>query len=150
MSYTLTHEQKVAVIAALAEGSSIRGIERMTGIHRDTIMRLGVKIGQGCIGILDQEMRDLACDDLQLDEIWGFVGKKQRHMKYDDDPRMGDVWTFCAIDRKTKAVPAFKIGKRSTRTATAFVTDLAGRMKNRVQISTDGLKAYLVRKWITA
>lgn len=80
MSYTLTHEQKVAVVAALAEGSSIRGIERMTGIHRDTIMRLGVKIGQGCARIMDQKMRDLTCDDLQLDEIWGFIGKKQRHL----------------------------------------------------------------------
>src|SRR5437016_5643545 len=143
MANILSTDKQIAIIAALAEGSSIRGIERMTGVHRDTIMRLGVKVGQGCAKILDAKMRDLPCDDIQLDEIWGFVGKKQRHLKYDDDPKVGDVWTFCAVDRKTKAVPCFKVGKRDAATADAFVADLAGRLKNRAQISTDGLKLYV-------
>ncbi len=144
MAYTLTHEQKVSVIAALAEGSSIRAVERMTNIHRDTIMRLGVKIGQGCKRILEETMTDMPCDRLELDEIWGYVGKKQRHLtEADDEATTGDAWTFCAIDAKTKLVPAFKVGKRDAATANAFVADLAGRMKNRVQISTDGLKAYV-------
>ena len=71
-NYFLKTDQKIAVIAALAEGSSIRSVERMTGIHRDTIMRLGVKIGQGCAKLLDEKMRGLDCKRLELDEIWGF------------------------------------------------------------------------------
>src|SRR6266516_6962275 len=105
MSNTLSTDKQIAIVAALAEGSSIRGIERMTGVQRDTIMRLGVKIGQGCMDIMDAKMRDLACDNLQLDEIWGFIGKKERHIRASDDPaKIGDVWTFCAIDRASKAV----------------------------------------------
>ena len=69
MSNILSMEKQVAVVAALAEGTGIRSIERMTGIHRDTIMRLGVRIGQGCAKIMDQKMRDLTCSDIQLDEM---------------------------------------------------------------------------------
>jgi len=102
MANVLPKEKQVAVIAALAEGSSIRSIERMTGINRNTIMNLGVRIGQGCAALLDEKMRGLTCHLLQFDEIWGFVGKKQKHVSFDDDPTKGDVWTFCAIDAETK------------------------------------------------
>lgn len=141
----ITHKDKqVAVISALAEGSSIRAVERMTGIHRDTIMRLGVRIGQGCAAILDKKMRDLSCRSLQLDEIWGFVGKKQKNVSHTDNKaKIGDAWTFCALDADTKIVPAFRVGKRDSETANAFAVDLANRLKNRVQLSTDGLKAYV-------
>jgi transposase-like protein len=142
MANTLSTEKQIAIIAALAEGSSIRSIERMTGVHRDTIMRLGVKIGQGCARIMNEKMRDLPCTDIQLDEIWGFVGKKQRHLRATDDASMGDAWTWVAVDRDPKAMPCFHVGKRTTTDAVAFVGDLAERLKNRVQISTDGLKAY--------
>jgi len=143
MANVLTTEKQVAVISALAEGSSIRSIERMTNIHRDTIMRLGIRVGQGCAGILDSKMRDLSCDQLQFDEIWGFIGKKQRHLGLNDAAELGDVWTFCAIDAETKLVPAFKVGKRDAKTAQAFVGDVAARLKGRVQISTDGLRTYI-------
>jgi hypothetical protein len=73
----LSIDKKIPVTAALAEGSSIRSIERMTSIHRDTIMRLGVRIGQGCARLLDQKMRDLDCNRIEIDEIWSFVGKKR-------------------------------------------------------------------------
>jgi hypothetical protein len=86
MANVLNTDKQIAVIAALAEASSIRAIERMTGIHRDTIMRLGVKVGQGCTALMDAKMRDLPCTRLEMDEIWGFVGKKERHVKI-DDPR---------------------------------------------------------------
>src|SRR4029453_16543003 len=79
MANILDKDKQIMVIAALAEGSGIRSIERMTGIHRDTIMRLGVRVGQGCAKLLDARMHDLSCNLLQFDEIWGFVGKKQRH-----------------------------------------------------------------------
>ena len=84
-------------------------------------------------------MRDLSCENLQFDELWGFIRKKQKHIQSDDSAECGDVWTFCAIDSDTKLVSAFKVGKRDMATADAFVRDVASRMKNRVQVSTDGL-----------
>jgi IS1 family transposase len=143
MANTLSKDKQVAIVSALAEGSSIRSIERITGVHRDTIMRLGVRVGQGCAKVLDAKMRDLSCEHIQLDEVWGFIGKKQRNTLVDDSPELGDVWTFCAIDAETKIVPAFKVGKRDHATANAFVSDLAGRLTRRVQISADGLKTYI-------
>jgi IS1 family transposase len=143
MANVLNTDKQITVIAALAEGSSIRSIERMTGIHRDTIMRLGVKVGQGCTAMMDAKMRDLPCTRLELDEIWGFVGKKERHIQQGDDPQFGSVWTWCAIDAETKLVPAFRVGDRGRVAAHAFVKDIAGRMRNRVQISTDGLGDYI-------
>jgi IS1 family transposase len=142
MANVLNIDKKIAVIGALAEGSSIRSIERITGVHRDTIMRLGVKVGQGCTAIMDSKMRNLSCNRLEVDEIWGFVGKKQRRLREGDGPEVGNVWTFCALDADTKLVPAFKVGNRDRATANAFMQDVAGRMKNRLQISTDSLKAY--------
>lgn len=79
MANILSIDKQVRIIGALAEGSSIRAIERMTGVHRDTIMRLSVRVGQGCTPILDEKMRNLSCRQLQFDEIWGFIGKKERH-----------------------------------------------------------------------
>jgi IS1 family transposase len=142
MANVLNMDKQIMVIGALAEGSSIRSIERMTGVHRDTVMRLGVKVGQGCTRLMDESMRNLPCTRLEMDEIWGFIGKKDKHVRIDDDPTLGNVWTFCAIDADTKLVPAFKCGDRSEATAKAFVADVASRMKLRLQISTDGLKAY--------
>ncbi|MGO9316221.1 MAG: hypothetical protein ACLPXT_15870 [Terracidiphilus sp.] len=142
MANALKTDKQIAIIGALAEGSSIRSIERITGVHRDTIMRLGVKVGQSCTALMDETMRNLSCTRLEMDEIWGFVGKKERHVKPEDGPDVGSVWTFCAIDADTKLVPAFRVGDRDAATANAFLADVAGRMKNRVQISTDGLKAY--------
>src|SRR5215217_7700364 len=108
MANTLPKDKQIAVINMLAEGSSMRAISRITGIHQDTICRLGVRVGQGCAKILDVKMRDLTCRFLQFDEIWGFIGKKEKHRMIDDDPALGDVWTFCAIDSETKLVPSFR------------------------------------------
>jgi IS1 family transposase len=130
MANVLNADKQAAVIVALAEGSSIRAIERMTGVHRDTIM-------------LDRKMRGLSCEHLQVDEIWGFIGKKERHVRPGDDPQYGDVWTFCAIDADTKLVPSFKVGKRDRATANAFVADVASRLRNRIQLSSDSLRSYV-------
>jgi IS1 family transposase len=143
MANVLATDKQIAIIGSLCEGSSIRAIERMTGVHRDTVMRLGVKVGTGCTAMMSDQMRNLSCTRLEMDEIWGFIGKKEKHVRPSDDQTKGDVWTFCAIDADTKLVPAFKVGKRDNATANAFVGDIASRMKNRVQISTDGLKAYV-------
>jgi IS1 family transposase len=142
MANVLSAEKQTAIIAALAEGSSIRSIERITGVHRDTIMRLGVKVGKGCQMLMDSKMQDLGCRYLQFDELWGFIGKKERHVSVDDNPELGDVWTFCAIDSETKLVPSFKVGKRTHATTTEFVQDVASRMRNRVQVSSDAMHLY--------
>lgn len=140
----LSKDKQIAVTAALAEGSSIRSIERMTGIHRDTIMRLGVRVGQGCARLLDQKMRGLTSTSIQVDEIWGFVGKKDKNVKPTDDPKaVGSVWTFCAIDSDSKIVPSFKVGHRDSETTNAFMSDLASRLKNRIQLASDGFAPYL-------
>ncbi|HXQ26871.1 MAG TPA: IS1 family transposase [Candidatus Acidoferrales bacterium] len=143
MANILSIDKQIQIIGALAEGSSIRAIQRMTGVHRDTIMRLAVRVGQGCQTLLDHKMRDLSCEHLQFDEIWGFIGKKEKHVRPEDNPTLGDVWTWVAIDADTKLVPTFKVGKRDHVAANAFVADVASRMANRVQISTDGLRAYV-------
>jgi IS1 family transposase len=143
MANVLNTDKQIAIIGALSEGSSIRSIERITGVHRDTIMRLGVRIGQGCKALMDFKMQNLPCTRLELDEIWGFIGKKEKHVKPEDDSSLGSVWTFCAIDAETKLVPTFRVGKRDVATANAFMKDIAERMAYRVQISTDGLNAYV-------
>src|ERR1039457_6143587 len=141
MANVLSADKQIAIIGSLCEGSSIRSIERITGVHRDTIMRLGVRVGQGCTALMDQKMRNLPCTRLEMDEIWGFIGKKDRNVRLDDSNELGSVWTFCAIDADTKLVPAFKVGKRVNATANAFVRGVACRLNNRGQISPDGLRA---------
>lgn len=126
------------------EGNSIRSTERVTETHRDTIMRLMVSVGEQCANLMNDYMRNLSCRRIQVDEIWTYVQKKQRHITRLDDPsRMGDQWTFYALDADTKLIPAYRIGKRDLRTAIAFMTDLSGRLANRVQISSDALNAYV-------
>jgi IS1 family transposase len=136
--------RRTQIINCLVEGNSIRSTERMTSTHRDTIMRLLVQVGDGCAKLMDEKMRDLDCHRIQVDEIWAYVGKKQRQVTPSDDrSKVGDQWTFVALDAETKIVPAYRIGKRDLPTATAFMHDLAGRLSNRVQISSDALKAYV-------
>lgn len=140
----LSIERRTQIIGALVEGNSIRSVERMTETHRDTVMRLGVEIGKGCERIMNERMRNLSCKRLQVDEIWSYVGKHQRFLKPTDDrSQVGDQWTFVALDADTKLVPAFHIGKRTKHHAAIFMNDLAERLTNRVQISSDALKSYI-------
>lgn len=137
-------DKQTAVLSALVEGNSIRSTERMTGVHRDTIMRLLVRVGAACEELMDQKMRNLWCKHLQLDEIWCYVGKKQRHVRESDDiSTVGDFWTWVAIDSDTKLIPSYKVGKRDLATAQAFIDDISCRLINRVQISSDGLRLYV-------
>jgi hypothetical protein len=137
-NYHLSKDKQITVTAA-AEGNSIRSIERLTGIHRDTIMRLGVRIGQGCAQLLDRKMRGLDCNRIELDEIWGFVRKKVRHLREDDDPTFGDVWTYCAIDAETKIVPSYKVASKRTLPGTIeFISDLN-------HVSTIAFRSLLMR-----
>jgi IS1 family transposase len=140
MANILKTEKKVAVISMLCEGASIRAIERITGVQKKTIGRLAVRVGEACKKIMDEKMRGLSCKNVEVDEIWGFVGAKQRNARR--ARAYGDVWTFIALDADTKLIPSFIVGKRDAYHAKAFMSDLASRIKNRVQISSDALKAY--------
>lgn len=136
--------RRTQIINCLVEGNSIRSIERMTDTRRDTIMRLLVQVGNGCAKLSDERMRGLPCKRVQVDKIWAFVGKKQRNMAAGDDPsRTGDQWTLVALDPDTKLIPAYRVGKRNKETAVAFMSDLSERLTNRVQLSSDGLRAYV-------
>lgn len=143
MANVLSKEKQVAVIAGLAEGNSIRSIERMTGIHRDTIMRLGVRVGEGCAQILDEKLRGLDCQRVEIDEVWGFIGKKNKNVKDWETTDLGDVWTFIAIDADTKLVPTYRVGKKDYKTVHGFMDDLAGRMRNRLQLTSDMYRPYI-------
>lgn len=140
----LKPHKKESVIAALVEGASIRSTERMTGVHRDTIMRLLVRVGHGCERLMDRHMRDLPSERVQVDEIWTFVGKKERNLAPEDDPRrLGAMWTWVALDADTKIVPSYLVGRRTAANARTFLKDLESRLANRVQLSTDALPHYV-------
>src|SRR5437764_8950129 len=127
--------RRVQIINCLVEGNSVRSTERMTGTHRDTICRLLVEVGDGCAKLMDEQMRELPCRRIEVDEIWAYVGKKQRHTTALDDPRrLGGQYTFVALDPKSKLVPAYRIRKQDLPTATAFITDLSARLATRVQL----------------
>src|SRR5437879_3776618 len=111
MANTLKTEKKITAISMLCEDASIRAVERVTGVHRDTIMRLGVRIGEGCKRIMDEKLRNLPCRLIQVDEVWGFIKMKQKTAhKLNAAEEFGDVWTWIAIDAETKLVPTFAVG----------------------------------------
>ncbi len=115
----LSLAERTQTINCLVEGNSIRSTERICGVHRDTVMRLGVEVGQGCERIMNEKMRGLNSARIQVDEIWSYVGKHQRFLKPTDDrSQTGDMWTFVALDPDTKIVPAYHIGKRTKQHAT--------------------------------
>lgn len=143
MANILPTEKKVAVVSMLAEGNSIRSIERITGIHRDTVMRLGVRVGEACAKIQDEKMRGLSCQQIEVDEIWGFIGAKRRNAAAAAAAGVyGDVWTFIALDVDSKLIPSFTVGKRDAYHSKMFIADLAARVTKRVQLSSDSLSSY--------
>jgi IS1 family transposase len=144
MANNLQLETKTLAVSMLCEGSSIRAIERVTGVHRDTIMRLGVRMGEGCQRIMDEKLRKLNCARIEVDEVWGFIGMKQKTAHRNDQigNGVGDIWTWVAIDPDTKLVPTFAIGDRSQYMGNNFIEDLAARLTHRIQISSDALAVY--------
>lgn len=140
----LAQDRKLDVIGALVEGNSIRSIERMTGVHRDTIMRLQASVGQACARFLDDKIRSVKTKRVQVDEIWTFVFVKEAQLNgHHDHAVMGDQYVFVAMDADTKLVICHLIGKRDSATAFYFMQDLKERLANRVQLTTDGFKPYL-------
>jgi len=133
------------VIASLVEGNSIRATVRMTGVAKNTIMKLLIDIGKACDEYQNKVFRDLPCKRIQVDEIWSFCYAKEKNVPEDKRWKLGygDVWTFTAICADTKLVPCWYIGNRDMHHATIFMKDLEARLKNRVQLTTDGHKMYL-------
>lgn len=140
----LSPDKRAAVIAALVEGNSIRATVRMTGVAKNTVTKLLVDIGTVCSIHMDQAMRDLPCERLQVDEIWSFCGAKAKNVKPERRAEgWGDVWTWVALDADTKLVPTYRIGGRDLAEASAFMQDVAGRLSRRIQLTTDGLHIYI-------
>jgi len=141
----LTNEDRCRVLACLVEGNSIRSTVRITGIAKRTVSRLMVEVGQACERFADQAMRNLPCQSLQCDELWAFCGAKEKNATPEQKLKgWGDVWTWIAIDPMTKLIPQWFVGDRSAETAYRFMLRLSRRLSNRIQLTTDGLKAYLI------
>lgn len=142
MANVLPFDRQVEVIAALTEGVSIRATERLTGIHRDTIMRLGVRVGIGCEKIHDTLMRGLHVPRIELDEAWSYVGKKQKRVQPDELETKGDQYVFIAMAGAAKAIVAYYTGKRTLESTRAFLWDLRERVYGAPEIISDGFNAY--------
>lgn len=141
----LTTEKRVAVVSALVEGCSIRSTVRMTGVAKNTVTKLLVDVGRACAEYQSRVLRNLTCRRLQVDEIWSFCGMKAKNVPAErsNEWGVGDVWTFVAIDADTKLVPCFLVGPRDASMATLFLHNLASRLANRVQLTTDGHRMYV-------
>lgn len=137
--------KRVAVVSALVEGCSIRSTVRLTGVSKNTITKLLVELGAACSEYLDKNLVNLNSKRIQCDEIWQYVGAKQKNVPVGKLAQfgIGDVWTWVAIDADSKLICSWLVGKRDPACATEFIQDLAGRLANRVQLTTDGLKMYL-------
>src|ERR1700687_2068441 len=139
----LSPEKRAAVVSALVEGNSIRATVRMTGVAKNTVTKLLVDLGTACSVHMDVTMRDLRCERLQVDEIWAFVGSKQKNVPEGKEGEYGDVWTWVAIDADIKLVPSYRIGGRDLEEAISFMRDVAKRMRSRVQLTSDGHRPYI-------
>jgi IS1 family transposase len=141
----LDSTKRAQVVAALVEGNSIRSTVRMTGVAKNTVAKLLVELGAACADYLDKTLVNLPCKRVQVDEIWSFVGAKQKHVtKEMAEKRVcGDVWTWVAIDAETKLICSWLVGQRDAGCATEFLQDLEKRLASRVQLTSDGHKVYL-------
>jgi IS1 family transposase len=141
----LDSETRAQVIRCLVDGNSIRATVRITGVAKNTVTKLLVQAGAICSEYQDRMLRNLHCRRIQCDEIWSFVGAKDKNVPVEKQGQfgIGSVWTWTAIDADTKLVPCWMVGPRDGGAATEFIQDLAGRLANRVQLTTDGLKMYL-------
>jgi IS1 family transposase len=141
----LDSTRRAQVVRCLVEGNSIRSTVRMTGVAKNTVRKLLLELGEACARYQDETMRNLKCQRLQCDEIWSFVYAKEKNVTQAmaETQVAGSVWTWTAIDADTKLIPCWLVGRRDVACATEFMQDLAGRLANRVQLTTDGLKLYM-------
>lgn len=141
----LPTEKRVQVISCLVEGASILSTSRITGVSKNTIVKLLVDVGTACAVYQDEHLRNLTCQRVQCDEIWSFCYCKEKQVKpeHKDELGFGDVYTWTALDADTKLIISFLVGRRSYDYAKIFIDDLASRINNRIQLTTDGHRPYL-------
>lgn len=141
----LTIKERAKILSCLVEGNSIRSTVRIAGASKNTVIKLLADVGQACSEYQDKTLHNLTCTKIQCDEIWSFCHSKQKNVPEEKQGRLGygDVYTWTAICADTKLVMSFLVGKRDAGYAHAFIADLESRLKNRVQLTTDGHKAYL-------
>lgn len=141
----LKPEKQKQIIAALIDGNSIRATCRMTDTAKGTVLKLLADVGKVCAEYQDKALRNLSCKRIQCDEIWSFCYSKDKNVPENKKGQFGfgDVWTFTAICADSKLVPSWHIGRRNLENATIFMRDLSGRLKDRVQLTTDGHRMYL-------
>jgi IS1 family transposase len=141
----LSLERRAQILGMMVEGNSVRAIVRMTGASKNTIVKLLEDAGEAFSAYQDRVFRDLPCKRLQLDEIWAFCYAKQRNVPFAKNApgEAGDIWTWVALDADSKLIPSWRVGNRSGETAIEFVCDLSKRLASRVQITSDGHRAYL-------
>jgi IS1 family transposase len=141
----LSREDRARILHLLCEGSSIRAVTRLTGVSKNTVIKLVVDAGKAASWYQDRVFRNLTCKRVQVDEIWNFVYAKQKNVPTAKaaPANAGDVWTWTAIDAETKLMPSWFVGGRDSESAIIFMDDLAFRLANRVQLTSDGLRAYL-------
>jgi len=141
-------KERAQILSLLVEGNSLRATTRIIretqgGCSINTVTKLLEEIGEACAWYQDVNLRNLPCKRVQVDEIWSFVYSKQKNVPEGMEGEAGDVWTWTAIDADTKLVPSWCIGSRDADSAQDFISDLAGRMANRIQLTSDGHKAYI-------
>ena len=142
---TLPHAKRVQILAMLCEGSSMRSISRVADVSINTVTKLLIEAGEACLDLHDDTVRNVKASRIQCDEIWSFCHAKQKNVA---DAKAapagaGDVWTWTAIDADTKMIVSYFVGDRSGESAMILMDDLRSRLANRVQLTTDGHKAYL-------
>ena len=139
----LNIQKRAQILGLLVEGNSLRATTRLSGCSINTVTKLLVDVGVACADYQDKTLRNLPCKCIQCDEIWSFVYAKAKNVPEGMEDQAGDVWTWTAICADTKLVPSWMVGSRDSEAATTFIADLAGRLANRIQLTTDGHKAYL-------
>jgi len=145
MANVLSNEKRAQILAVLCEGMGINAATRITGASKNTVLKLLADAGEACAKYQDEAMRNLTCKRIECDEIWSFVGMKEKNVPEElkDVLGYGDVYTWTCVDAETKLVPCWHVGTRDAVSAKAFISDLASRLANRVQLTTDGHKAYI-------
>lgn len=144
MANVLPDEKRLSVLAALCDGNSIRAVERMTGVHRDTIMRFGIALGEGAIHLHNRMARGLSCSLIQSDEIWSYVAKKEkRATEAEKAIGLGEAYTFVALDASSRFAISWYVGKRNEESAKAFMNDVRARLVVMPAMTSDGFAPYV-------
>jgi IS1 family transposase len=144
MPNILSKEKRVQIISCLVEGNSMRATSRLTGVAINTVVKLLADAGLACSIYQDKAFRGLTCKKIQCDEVWSFVGAKEKNTTAATKAKgWGDCWTWTALDAETKLIPCWYVGTRDAGAALHFMHDLAARLSHRVQLTTDGHKPYL-------